>query len=66
MAASAAMSADMAGEMAAAYAADTSAEAKEMVKKIDALKTACANVPAENKQMVQKHGQELNVLQQLN
>jgi len=65
MAASAAMSADMAGEMSAAYAADTSAEAKEMVKKIDALKTACANVPAENKQMVQKHGEELSVLQQL-
>jgi hypothetical protein len=65
MAASAALSADMAGEMAAQFAADTTAEAKEMVKKIDALKAACANVPAENKEMVKTRGQDLQGLSQL-
>ncbi len=65
MAASAALSADMASEFASAFASDTTAEAKEMVKKIDALKAACANVPAENKQMVQQHGEALQALSEL-
>lgn len=65
MAASAALSADMAGEMAAQFASDTTAEAKEMVKKIDALKAACANVPAENKEMIKARGQDLQGLAEL-
>jgi hypothetical protein len=65
-AASAALSIDAASpEMIAEMRKDTSAAAKEGVKDYEAFKSACSQIPAENKQTVAKHQQELQALQTL-
>jgi hypothetical protein len=65
-AASAALSIDAASpEMIVEMKKDTSAMAKEGVEDYEALKAACSQIPAENKQTVAKHQQELQLLQTL-
>jgi hypothetical protein len=44
---------------------DTSAAAKKAVKYYEAFKAACSQVPAENKQTLTRHQQELQLLQTL-
>ena len=44
---------------------DTSAAAKKAVKNYEAFKATCSQVPTENKQILTKHQQELQLLQTL-
>jgi hypothetical protein len=64
-AAQAAMSAEMLSGMLEEMKKDTTAEAKKSVAQIEALKNACAKVPQENKDMIQKHAKELEALKEL-
>ena len=65
-AASAALSIDAASpEMIAQMKKDTSAAAKKGVKDYETFKAACSQIPAENKQTLAKHQQELQALQTL-
>jgi phage-related protein len=64
-AAQAAMSAEMLSGMIEEMKKDTTAAAKKSIAQIEALKTACAKVPAENKAMIQKHAADLEALKQL-
>jgi len=65
-AASAALSIDAASpEGIAQMRKDTSAAAKKTVRGYEALKAACSRIPTENKQMLVKHRQELQLLRTL-
>ena len=66
LAASAALSVDAAPpEMIEQMRKDTSAAAKKGIKDFESVKAACTQIPAENKQVVSNHHQELQILQTL-